>query len=145
MKKLLLTLIAVFFIAISLFSQSYIGDSKNYIMNDIRSRYDIENFSYESSVLSVTFADKHTAIYILDEYDKCNYYILVYNIAYLSSVVQNCNSVATKIGDYKWYLNDNGEYVYMKINLSSQNNKVIYLSMYTLEYEAELNNLLSAY
>lgn len=142
MKKLLLTLVAVIFIVVSLFSQTYIGDSKDYIMKDVSGNYTIDHFSYESNVFSITFKDGHSAIYVLDENDLCNYYVLVYNISYLSDVVENCNTVGTKIGDFKWYLIDNGENIYLKINTSSVEDKVIYLSIYPLEYESELNGIL---
>ena len=143
MKKLLLTLLATIFIVISAFSQTYIGHSKEYIMKDIGSEY-IKNFTYaDSGVLSLTFTDNHTAVYVFDD-ELCIYYILIYNKTYLQRAVEIANGAAYKYGDFRWYLTQDGNYVYIKINSASKSD-AIFMNFFLLEYENDVDNILSAF
>jgi len=130
MKKLLLTIISLLLFTITSLSQSYIGVTEKYIINDQKQFkneiIDIkkgEKQSDKTHSFTIYYVDNHYVIYFINEYDYCNMILYVSNntssFGDMLDYVNNIKYLKRDGSFYRWTEPKDGFFVIWKLKLLS--------------------------
>ena len=122
-------------------AQGYIGQTSYYIRNDVNERYgsNVSSISQEDNVMSISFKDARTGIYVLNSDNVCKYYCMCYPNSFDYDITSYMNNHYAKIsGIYTWYENIEGTYVYYEM---IKRDKIFWLVIYPDFYNSEIQEL----